>query len=52
VIVLRDPMADAGLRFFQIAIFSRPDFLFLQAAMEPFDVACCPPGDDKPSAGA
>ena len=39
VIVLLDPAGDAGLCFFHAAIFRRPDFLFLQAAMEPFDVA-------------
>ena len=39
VIVLLDPTSDARSRFFQTAILSRPDFLFLQAAMEPFDVA-------------
>jgi len=39
VIVLLDPAGDAGSRFFQAAILGRPDFLFLQAAMEPFDVA-------------
>ena len=31
-------MGDAGSRFFHAAIFRRPDFLFLQTAMEPFDV--------------
>ena len=39
VIVLLDPTSDRGTRFFHAAIFRRPDFLFLQAAMEPFDVA-------------
>src|SRR5712671_8064678 len=39
VIVLLDPTSDAGPCFFQAAILRRPDFLFLQAAMEPFDVA-------------
>src|SRR5271154_1368595 len=39
VIVLLDPTSDAGTRFFYAAIFRRPDFLFLQAAMEPLDVA-------------
>src|SRR6266436_5075972 len=39
VIILLDPTSDAGTRFFHAAIFRRPDFLFLQAAMEPFDVA-------------
>ena len=39
VIVLLDPTSDAGSRFFQAAILRRPDFLFFQAAMEPFDVA-------------
>jgi hypothetical protein len=39
VIVLLDPAGDAVPRFFQAAILRRPDFLFLQAAMEPFDVA-------------
>jgi hypothetical protein len=31
-------MSDAGLCFFQVAILRHPDFLFLYAAMEPFDV--------------
>ena len=39
MIVLLDPTTDAGPRFFQAAIFRSPDFFFLQAAMEPFDVA-------------
>ena len=39
VIVLLDPMSDRGPRFLQAAILGGPDFLFLQAAMEPFDVA-------------
>src|SRR5271154_1914887 len=39
VIVLLDPTSDAGPCFFHTAIFRRPDFLFLQAAMEPLDVA-------------
>ena len=39
MIVLLDPAGDGGSRFFQAAILGRPDFLFLQAAMEPFDVA-------------
>jgi hypothetical protein len=39
VIVLLDPAGDRGTCFFQAAILLRPDFLFLQTAMEPFDVA-------------
>src|SRR5882672_3441084 len=39
VIVLPDPTSDRGSRFFHTAIFRRPDFLFFQAAMEPFNVA-------------
>ena len=39
VIVLLDPTSDRGSRFLQAAILRGPDFLFLQAAMEPFDVA-------------
>jgi hypothetical protein len=39
VIVLLDLASDAGSRFFQAPILCRPDFLFLQAAMEPLDVA-------------
>jgi hypothetical protein len=39
VIVLLDPTRDRGPRFFQAAILRRPDFLFLQAAVEAFDVA-------------
>ena len=38
VIVLFDPARDRGPRFLQAAILRRPDFLLLQAAMEPFDV--------------
>src|SRR5579864_3380437 len=38
VIVFLDPAGDVAPRFFQAAILRRPDFLFLQAAMEPFDV--------------
>ncbi len=39
VIVLLDPTSDRCSRFFQAPILRRPDFLFFQAAMEPFDVA-------------
>jgi hypothetical protein len=39
VIVLLDPTSDAVACFLQTAILRRPDFLLLQAAMEPFDVA-------------
>jgi len=39
VIVFLDPTSDRSSRFFQAAIFRGPDFLFLQATMEPFDVA-------------
>src|ERR1700681_4338204 len=39
VIVLLDPTSDASTRFFHAAIFRRPDFLFLETAMEPFNVA-------------
>ena len=39
VIVLLDPTSDRGPRFLQAAILRGPDFLFLQAAMEPLDVA-------------
>ena len=39
VIVLPDPATDRLPRFLHVAIFRRPDFLFLQAAMESFDVA-------------
>ena len=38
VIVLLDPTSDRCPRFFQAPILRRPDFLFLQAAMEPFNV--------------
>ena len=56
VIVFLDPTSDRCLRFFQAAILRRPDFLFLQAAMEPFDVAVAfrvmigrpPMGDAEP----
>jgi len=56
VIVLLDPMSDRGPRFLQAAILGGPDFLFLQAAMEPFDVAVAfrviigraPMGDAQP----
>ena len=39
VIVLLDPTGDAGASLFQAPILRRPHFFFLQAAMEPFDVA-------------
>jgi len=39
VIVLLGPTGDAGTRFFQALVLRRSDFLFLQAAMEPLDVA-------------
>src|SRR5512135_1595080 len=39
VIVLFDPTSDAGTCFFHASIFRRPDFLFLETAMKPFDVA-------------
>src|ERR1700691_1858253 len=39
VIVLLDSTSDAGPCFFHAAIFRRPDFLFLEAAMEPLNVA-------------
>jgi hypothetical protein len=39
VIVLLNPTSDAGPCFFQAAVRRRLDFLFLQAATEPFDVA-------------
>jgi hypothetical protein len=39
VIVLLDPTSDAGPHFIQATILRRPHFFFLQAAMEPFDVA-------------
>ncbi len=39
VIVLLDPTSDAGTGFLHASIFRRPDFLFLETAMEPFDVA-------------
>ena len=39
IIVLFDPTSNGGSRFFQAAILRCPDFLFLQTAMEPFDVA-------------
>src|SRR5690348_2326832 len=56
VIVLLDPTRDAGSGFFQAAVLCCPDFLFLQAAMEPFDVAVtfrvmisrAPMGDAEP----
>jgi hypothetical protein len=39
VIVFFDPTSDQCSPFFQAPILRRPDFLFFQAAMEPFDVA-------------
>jgi hypothetical protein len=39
VIVLLDPEPDRRTRLFDAAIFVHPDFLLLQAAMEPFDAA-------------
>ena len=38
VIVLFDPTSDRCARLFDAAILVHPDFLLLQAAMEPFDV--------------
>jgi hypothetical protein len=38
VILLLEPAGDTVPRFFQAPKFRRPDFLFLQAAMEPLDV--------------
>ena len=57
VIVLLDPTSDRCPCFFQAPIFRRPDFLFFQAAMEPFDVAVAfrvmirrpPMGDAEPT---
>jgi hypothetical protein len=37
-IVLLDPASDRPLRFLHDALLRRPDFFFLQAAMEPFDI--------------
>src|ERR1700691_5751310 len=56
VIVLLDPASDAAPCFFQAPILRRPDFLFFQTAMEPFDVAVAfrvmirrpPMGDAEP----
>ena len=56
VIVFLDPTSDRRSRFFQAPILRRPDFFFLQAAMEPFDVAVAfrvmirgpPMGDAEP----
>ena len=56
VIVLLDPTSDRCSRFFQAPVLCRPDFLFFQAAMEPFDVAVAlrvmigrpPMGDAEP----
>src|ERR1700722_15687768 len=39
VIIFLDPTSDRCSRFFQAPILRRPDFLFFQAAVEPFDVA-------------
>ena len=39
VIVFPDPTSARCSRFFQAPILRRPDFLFFQAAVEPFDVA-------------
>src|SRR5271169_3270217 len=57
VIVLLDPTSDVVPRLFHAPIFGRPDFLFLQAAMEPLDVAVAlrvmirraPMGDAQPT---
>jgi hypothetical protein len=38
VIALLDPTSDRGPRFLQASILGGPDFLFLQAAVEPFNV--------------
>ena len=39
VVVLCDPTSDADPCFFQATILRHPDFLFLQAAIEPLDIA-------------
>jgi len=39
MIVFFDPTSDRCSRFFQAPILRGPDFLFFQAAVEPFDVA-------------
>ena len=39
VIVPLDPTSNVGTRFFPTSIFRRPDFLFLETAMVPFDAA-------------
>ena len=39
VIVLLDPEPDRRTRLFDAAIFVHPDFVLLQAAIEPFDAA-------------
>lgn len=39
MIVLSNPVGDGSLSFGEVAIFVNPDFLFLQGAMEPLDVA-------------
>jgi hypothetical protein len=39
VIVPLAPASDGSQSFVRTAILRRPDFLFLQAAVEPFDVA-------------
>ena len=57
VIVFLDPTSDRCSRFFQAPVLRRPDFLFLQTAMEPFDVAVAfrvmirrpPMGDAEPA---
>jgi len=38
VIVLRDPVSDRRPRFLDAAVLVNLDFLFFQAAMEPFHV--------------
>src|SRR5450759_1409389 len=38
VIVLLDPARDRGSCFLHVTVLRGPDFLFLQAAMEPFDI--------------
>ena len=39
MIVFLDPEGNAGPCFFQAPVLGRPHFFFIEAAMEPFDVA-------------
>jgi hypothetical protein len=51
VIVLPEVASDGRPRFLQALVLADPDFLLLQAAVEPFDVAACLPQAGCPPGG-